>query len=295
MGWNLHDEDFFNGSDLSNIFSSAKPRISYGVNGNLESVGNSFNDYNNYSVFGAYGSLGIYDGETGYANTGLPTLDLRWERSTTLNFGLDVSVLDNRLSLIGDYYIRNVEDKIAALILPYWTGFSSIKTNNGTLRNKGLELQLNYEAIRSEDVSWYLSGTFTHYKNYVVELPTNDNKLNRQGGVQIYNSNGELEYVGGLQEGQRVGTDLIVTYIQDHIYTNEADVAQDEGRIDVLLPDNTKRYPGDVAWVDVDGDNTINSFDRQIIGRQTPDFYGGFSYNIRRLVFMSKPISLLAI
>lgn len=275
LGWNVHDEDFFSGSGLSNTFSKIKPRLSYGVNGNLESVGGD------YSVFGSYGSQGIYGGQTGYANTGLPTLDLRWERSTTLNFGLDVSVLDDRLSLIADYYIRDVEDKIANLTLPYWTGFSSIRTNNGTLRNKGLELQLNYEAFRTEDLSWYLTGTFTHYKNYVIKLPENDNELNRQGGVQIYNSNGELEWVGGLQEGQRVGNDLIVTYIQDYIYANEAEVAEHEGRVDVLLPNNTKRYPGDVAWVDVNGDNTINSFDRQVIGRSTPDVYGGFSSNLQ--------------
>lgn len=78
-----------------------------------------------------------------------------------------------------------------------------------------------------------------------------------------------------------MGNDLIVTYIQDYIYANDAEVAEHEGRIDVLLPDNTKRYPGDVAWVDVNGDNTINSFDRQIIGRATPDVYGGISSNLQ--------------
>lgn len=274
LGWNVHEEAFFDGSGLGSIFNTVKPRMSYGVNGNLESIGG------NYSVFGSYGSQGIYDGSTGYGNTGLPTLDLRWERSTTLNFGLDFSLLNNRLSIISDYYIRDVEDKIAGLTLPYWTGFSSITTNNGTLRNKGIELQLNVEPIRSNDLSWHITGTFTHFKNFVVKLPENDNERNRQGGYQIYNDNGELEWVGGLQEGQRVGNDVIVAYIQDYIYRDEAEVAEHEGRVDVLLPDHTKRYPGDVAWVDINGDNIINSFDRRIIGRSTPDVYGGLASNL---------------
>ncbi len=271
LGWNLHEEAFF---DNSGIFSSVKPRLSYGVNGNLESIGG------NYTVFGSYGSQGIYDGSTGYANTGLPTRDLRWERSTTLNFGLDFAMFHDRVSVIADYFIRDVEDKIAGLTLPYWTGFSSITTNNGTLRNKGIELQVNVEPVRSADLSWNLTGTISHYKNYVIRLPENDNERNRQGGHQIYNDQGELVWVGGLQEGQRVGNDLIVAYIQDYIYADEAQVAEHEGRIDVLLPDHTKRYPGDVAWVDINGDNIINSFDRRVIGRSTPDVYGGLASNL---------------
>ena len=95
-------------------------------------------------------------------------------------------------------------------------------------------------------------------------------ELNRQGGTQIYNSNtGELEYVGGLQEGKRVGNDLVVTYVQDYIYANQAEVDADANVQDDFLPDPFKRYPGDVAWVDTNGDDVINSFDRQVIGRTT--------------------------
>lgn len=232
----------------------------------------------NFVSFGSYGSQGVYDGQTGYANTRLPTLDLRWERSTTLNFGMDVSLFDNRINLIADYFIRDVEDKISDLTLPYWTGFGSIRTNNGILRNKGFELQLGADIIRGEGFQWSVNGTLSKIKNFVVELPENDNELNRQGGTQIYNPNtGELEYVGGLQEGKRVGNDLVVTYVQDYIYANQAEVDADANVQDDFLPDPFKRYPGDVAWVDTNGDDIINSFDRQVIGRTTPDFYGGLS------------------
>ena len=274
LGWNVHNEEFFKDSDINKVFTKIKPRLSYGVNGNLEVLGN-------FSSFGAYGSQGVYDGQTGYANTSLPTLDLRWERSKTLNFGLDVSLFDNRINLIADYFIRDVEDKLANLTLPYWTGFSGVTTNNGVLRNKGIELQIGADIVRGEDFQWSLNGTLSKIKNFVVELPENDNELNRQGGTQIYNSNtGELEYVGGLQEGKRVGNDLVVTYVQDYIYANQAEVDADANVQDDFLTDPFKRYPGDVAWVDTNGDDVINSFDRQVIGRTTPDFYGGLSTNL---------------
>ncbi|MBB4081083.1 TonB-linked SusC/RagA family outer membrane protein [Lewinella aquimaris] len=275
-GWNLSNEEFFQNLGLASTINVLKPRISYGVNGNLESLPG------NYGVFGSYGSQGIYDGRTGYANTGLPTLDLKWERATTLNFGLDVSLFNYRVSLLADYFIRDVEDKIAGLTLPYWTGFSSISTNNGTLRNRGVELQLTAEVISTEAVSWQLRGTLSHVRNYVVKLPDNDNEFNRQGGSFINDPNtGEQVWIGGLQEGQRVGTDLVVTYIQDYIYADQAAVDADAERVDELLPDPTMRYPGDVAWVDTNGDGIINSFDRRVVGRTTPDFSGGFSSNLK--------------
>lgn len=271
FAWNLHKEPFFMNSGISDVVSSFKPRVSYGVNGNIEVLGN-------YQVYGAYGSQGIYDGQTGYANTGLATQDLQWERSTTLNFGLDMALFDNRLSFIGEYFIRDVKDKLSGLTLPYWTGFSSITTNNGTLRNKGFELQVSADIIRTEDFNWNFGATMSQIKSYVVKLPENDNENNRQGGHQIYNpSSGELEWIGGLQEGQRVGNDMVVTYVQDYIYANQSEVDAHADRQDDLLPDPYKRYPGDVAWVDFNDDDIINSYDRKVIGRTTPDFIGGFN------------------
>lgn len=274
FGWNAHKEDFFIESSITKYISKLKPRLSYGVNGNQSVL-------SNYGVFGSYGDQGVYNGQTGYANTGLPTLDLLWERSTTLNAGLDVSFLNNRISVITDIYSRDVKDQLANLTLPYWTGFSSILTNNGTIRNKGIEMQITADVLKNDNLTWNVSATFSKNKNYVVNLPTNGNDLNRQGGSLIYNATtGQEEWVGGLQEGQRLGTDIVVAYIQDYIYKDQAAVDEHATRVDVLLPNPTKRYPGDVAWKDINGDNIINSLDRQVLGRTTPSLYGGFSSNL---------------
>ena len=275
VGWNLHNENFFSDSNISNTISRIKPRVSYGVNGNQEVL-------SNYGVFGSYGSQGIYNGQTGYANSLLPTLDLQWEKSTTFNVGLDISFFNDRLTFITDVYSRDIKDKLADLTLPYYTGFSSILTNNGTIRNKGFELQLNSDLIRNENLTWNLGATFTSNKNYVVNLPENANDLNRQNGQLIWNSKtGQEEWIGGLQEGQRAGNDLVIAYEQVRIYTDQADADADSSIEDTFLPGNKfQHFAGDVKWKDQNGDGIINSLDRKVIGRTTPDFIGGLTTSL---------------
>ncbi len=138
LGWNAHKEDFIADSEIVNYINKLKPRISYGVNGNIESL----RRIGTYGVYGEYSTTSVYDSQTGYVNNKLPLLDLKWERSTTLNFGLDLGLFNNKVNIIADYFIRDVKDKLSSLTLPLWTGFGAITTNNGTLRNKGLELQV---------------------------------------------------------------------------------------------------------------------------------------------------------
>ncbi len=273
-GWNAHNENFFKNSLLKKYINNLKPRLSYGVNGNLTVLGN-------YSVFGTYAKQGVYGGKTGYGNKKLPTLDLRWEKSTTLNMGLDFGMLDNRITIIADYFIRDVKDKLANYELPKWVGISGITTNNGILRNQGLELQITGDVIRNKDLKWTLGATLYTVKTYVKELPANEMENNRQGGTQIYDSStGELKWVGGYEEGKRAGSDLVVAYIQDYVYADQAAVDAHAGRVDEKAKNRTTRFPGDVAWKDVNGDNIINDKDREVIGRTTPDFVGGFTSNL---------------
>lgn len=276
VGWNLHNESFFSDSNISNTISRIKPRVSYGVNGNQEVL-------SNYGVFGSYGSQGIYNGQTGYANSLLPTLDLQWEKSTTFNVGLDISFFNDRLSFITDVYSRDIKDKLADLTLPYYTGFSSILTNNGTIRNKGFELQVNSDIIRNDNLTWNVGATLTSNKNYVVNLPENANDLNRQNGQLIWNpKTGQEEWIGGLQEGQRAGIDLVIAYEQERIYSSQADADSDSSIEDTFLPGNKfQHFAGDVKWKDQNGDGIINSLDRKVIGRTTPDFLGGFTSSLK--------------
>jgi TonB-linked SusC/RagA family outer membrane protein len=270
-GWNIHNEDFFATSKIKNVISKIKPRLSYGVNGNIDVL-------SNFGVFGTYAKTDVYDTQSGYANTNLPLLDLKWERSTTFNMGVDVGFYNDRVTLIADYFIRDVKDKLAGLTLPLWTGFSSITTNNGTLQNRGLELQVNADVIKTNDFNWNVGLTYYSVKNYAKSLPDNGVENNRQGGTEIYDpKTGGTKYVGGLQEGERVGLDLITAYVFDGVYQTQADIDADAGRTVEFATKKDVRFRGDTRWKDLNGDNVINYLDRVVIGRRTPDFTGGFT------------------
>lgn len=275
-GWNMHNEDFFKKSKIASVVTKIKPRVSYGVNGNIDIL-------SNFGVFGTYAGTSVYDTQTGYANTKLPLLDLKWERSTTLNFGLDLGLFDNRVTVIGDYFIRDVKDKLASLTLPLWTGFSSITTNNGTLRNKGLELQIDANVVKAGDFNWNVGLTYYRVRNFAHKLPANGVAKNRQGGTEIYDpKTGGTKYVGGLQEGERVGYDVITAYVFDGVYQTQDDIEEDLDRTVEFATKKNTRFLGDTRWKDLNGDNVINYLDRVVIGRRTPKFTGGltsdFSY-----------------
>ncbi|WP_299576775.1 TonB-dependent receptor [uncultured Sunxiuqinia sp.] len=276
VGWNIHNEDFFSRSEVKRFVSKVKPRLSYGVNGNIEIL-------SNFGVFGIYDLSSVYDTQAGYRNTQLPLLDLKWERSTTFNIGLDLGLFENRVTIIGDYFIRDVEDKLANLTLPLWTGFSGITTNNGTLRNKGLELQVNADVVKTNDFNWNLGLTYYRVRNFAHQLPENGVDKNRQDGTEIYDpKTGESKYVGGLQEGERVGYDLITAFVFDGVYQTQADIDEHAGRVVEFATQKDTRFLGDTRWKDLNGDNVINNLDRVVIGRRTPKFTGGltsdFSY-----------------
>lgn len=274
VGWNMHNEAFFEESAVNSVISRLKPRVSYGVNGNIDVL-------SNFGVFGLYSETGVYDTQTGYGNSNLPVLGLTWERSTTLNFGLDVGLFDNRVSILADYFIRDVEDKLADLPLPLWTGFSSILTNNGILRNKGLELELNAIVVDTEDWNWTLGATYFTQKRFVHKLPENGLENNRQGGVEVYDpATGGTKYIGGLQEGKRVGLDVVAAYIPMGVYNTDAELQKDAGRVVAFASDPEFQQLGDTRWKDLNGDNIIDFKDRVKIGRTTPDLFGGFTSDL---------------
>ena len=107
------------------MISVLKPRISYGENGNVAGLGR-------YEVQGTYGAQPLYNNTGGFLLTGLPNPELQWEKSRTTDFGLDLGLFGNRLTIIFDYYNRVTSDLLTNLSLPNYTGFNSVKTNLGT-------------------------------------------------------------------------------------------------------------------------------------------------------------------
>lgn len=276
LGWAAHRENFYKNLGISKVMNQFKPRASYGVNGNIDNL-------SNFGVYGIYSNVGIYDGITGYRNTTLPNPVLMWERATSLNFGLDLGFLSNRVNLSADYFIKDIYNKISSLTLPQWTGFSSIGRNIGTLQNRGLELDLKVKVINTENLQWNVGGNFFTMRSYVKKLAPSNLPGNRIGGERIYDPATKQEiYVGGLEEGQRVGQDLIIGFIYDGVYKTqkEVDEANSSGHIVTFAQKQNTRFLGDAKFRDINGDNIIDHKDRVVIGRTTPKFTGGFNTDI---------------
>lgn len=279
LGWNLHNETFYRDMAISNIVSNLKPRISWGQNGSLPSrevIGD-------YPAAGVYSYHSIYNGSAGFVPATIVNSALRWERVSSLNFGLDLGFFNNRLSVTTDYFIRDVYDKITDLQIPSWTGYSTYRTNLGQLKNKGIELEVKAALLQPTaigGVSWDVGFNFYHVKNYAVKLPENGLDRNRQGAIEVFDpATGQRVFVAGLQEGLRIGNDEIWAPIYDGIYTSQEMLDQDAQLINTYLPHinkNTKLL-GDARWRDLNGDGSIDFLDRVFVGRTRPTVQGGFS------------------
>lgn len=282
-GWNVHQEAFFKNTKLAEYISTLKPRLSYGENGNINGLGR-------YEVQGTYSLQTNYNGTAGYLNTQPVNANLVWETSKTTGVGLDLGLWKDRVTLLFDYYNRKTKNLLTDLTLPSYIGFSSINTNLGTLQNKGLEFGLQARVLRNPDgINLNIGANAAFVKNKILELPNNGNENNRQGGLQVYDpASGQVKWVGGYQEGQSLGD--IYAYKQVSIFQDDAEVSSIAGnRTDNIagitgpnLPvgKNGRITPGDVNWLDVDGNDIIDSRDQVYIGNINPKWTGGFTTNL---------------
>ncbi len=288
VGWNVHEEDFYKGSALNKYISALKPRISYGVNGNVAGIGT-------YEVQGGYSIQNLYYGAASYLNRGIINKSLRWEKSIMFEAGADVGLMNNKALLVLNYFRRTTADLLTSLPLPSYTGFGSVRTNLGNLQNTGFETEINANILQNANgLNWDFGFNASYVKNKILKLPDNGNENNRQGGIQVFDPKaGKLVWMGGYQEGQEFGD--LFAYKHERVLRDWEDVnATVPNRFDNVaqtygpvawanLADKTGKLPiepGDVLWADLDGNDTINTFDRVKIGNIFPKWTGGFSSTI---------------
>lgn len=163
--WNMHNEDFMVGTE--DIISNLKLRASYGVSGNANIDLNSYQSLFSYDAdYG--GAAGVYA-----SSFGNPVLS--WETSHTLDAGIDFGLFDNRVNGSLSYYIRESRDLLQDVPLSRTTGFNSQNQNIGIMENKGLELELSWDAVRSEDFNLTIGGNIADNANKVLELALDGN------------------------------------------------------------------------------------------------------------------------
>lgn len=293
VGWLVHKENFMAATD--NWLSFLKLRASWGKNGNVGGIGL-------YELQGSYGSQAAYNGTIGFLQTGLANPALRWEKTNTVEAGADLGLFNNKLNASVAVYNRITDDKIASVILPTSAGIGSIRTNNGSMRNRGVELEASYKLMQKKSLTWSVSANAAWNKNTVLKLPFNGNENNRQGGTQIYDpGTGRLIWVGGLQEGQEWGE--VFGYVSNGIIRNEKDLA-DYNVIDIAageaqygaaagrrvssqmligqrgLTNHISTKLGDMMWKDLDRNDTIDYRDRVSLGRVIPRWTGGVNTTV---------------
>ena len=113
--------------------------------------------------------------------------DVKWERSKTFDIGADFKIWDNRIDLTIDWFRRRTDDLITMFTMPYSTGLGSVYTNNGSLENKGLEIEVNARVLNfDKDGVWRIGFNASKVTNKILALPANGVENNRQGGALIY-------------------------------------------------------------------------------------------------------------
>lgn len=277
VGWNLHNEKFYAGTGLSKYLTSVKPRLSYGVNGNINSLGY-------FATAQVFNNAGTYNGLGGTFVNNYINSDVRWERTNSINFGADLGFINDRVTLNVDYFIRNVYDKLAGLNISSQTGFGSFTTNLGQLQNKGIELAINARVIvpnRPDGFSLDIGANYFNVKSYAKKLPFNALPGNRTSGFFVWDPKnpGQQIYVGGLIEGRRIGLDEVWAPKWNGIYTDDAKLSGDANLFNAFLPYANKRIKqlGDAQWGQVYNNDTIDSRQFQYVGRTTPQHMGGFN------------------
>ena len=263
LGWNAKNEEFL--KDVSWL-SALKLRGSWGINGNDQIGSFRYAVYmssgNNYTFgSGANGSETI---SIGAKPNGLANPNAKWEQSIQTDIGVDMGFLGNRVTFTADWYNKVTSGMLMDMQVPGYAGDSAPIGNVGTMSNSGVELDLGYRDDYG-DFSWSISANATYTRNVLTELGDD--------ATSLY---GSSHKIGQLTRGI-VGLPFPYFYghKSDGIFQNAEEVAAHVNANGQALQPNAQ--PGDVRFVDVDGDGDIDDDDRTYIGKGTPDWSFGLN------------------
>lgn len=249
LAWNLSNESFL---EKWTFVNNLKLRLSAGITGNQE-IG-QFQSLatlaNNAYLFGDQLAVG-------FAPTRIANPNLSWEKTTQIDFGFDLGLFNDRISLTFDAYRKETSALLLTVPVPYTTGYTTSLQNYGTVENQGFELALNTQNTRGK-FQWTSNILFSINRNKILSLGD---------GVQYLISDPNIAQVGqplgaffGFQSAGLLQT------------------GQDVEKIPVIDPATTK--PGDRLYTDINGDGKITQADdRTIIGYAQPKFLAGLTNN----------------
>jgi TonB-linked SusC/RagA family outer membrane protein len=271
LAWRLDNERFIKNL---NIFEDLKLRAGWGEIGN-----HGIGAYGTLSDYGINGQLYGTPGNGTSVPLSLNNLanpNLTWETTEQLNFGLDFTTKNDRISGSIDLYDKTTKDLLQRSPIPTSSGFRSILINRGTISNKGLEVALNIAAVSTDDFEINIGGNIAFNKTKIEALgiPLEDfyiDGIAQQRSFYLGNQISTGQYFRSpanvFIEGEE--TSLFYGFVTNGIYQTE-DTDLVAGAV-----------PGDVRFVDQNEDGVIDILDRTFIGNPNPDFVYGFNLNFK--------------
>ena len=250
LGWKLKEEAFLKDVD---VLSDLKLRLGYGITGqqNINS-----GDYPYLAVYetnkdGAYYPI-LGEGITYRPNAYNP--DLKWEKTTTYNVGLDFGFLNNRINGAVDYYYRKTTDLLNSVFVSAGTNFKNkVLSNVGSLENSGIEFSINAKPVVTTDWTWDLGFNITYNKNEITKLTTGDSENYYVAAGDNIGDGRDMKAMA-----HAVGHPASSFYVYQQVYDENGKPIENE-------------------FVDRNGDGTINGDDRYFYKKPTADVLMGLT------------------
>ena len=268
IAYKFTDEDFIKNL---NTFSNLKLRVSYGVTGNDRIPNNRFQ-----TIFGSYGTI-LNDGgplQIGIEPSLLPNPNLKWESTAQFDAGLDMGFADGRINATIDIYRKKTNDLLLNVPVGQYFGFPFQLLNIGSVENKGIELSVSSNNIRTKDFSWNTNFNIAYNKQKTLKLAENVPQIitNTANPSGVVSGQPFTKLVPGVELGELYG------YVYEGVLkTGETYAPQPNSK------------PGDPKYKDVNGDGKITPDDQTYLGNSNPHYtaglgndfhYKGFDLNI---------------
>ena len=251
VAWRASNEKFWKPDWWVN---QAKLRISYGSNGSNAISTNAADGLMTASYYSKDGAA-----ITGYVPASTANPDLGWQKTNSWNFGIDMSLFNNRISFALDYYIKNVSDMLYQVSMPSVIGYAKAYQNIGNIRTKGVELELKTENLVGK-LKWTTKFSMGYSTNEVKSLGNNS---------AIYTGYDNKTQI--IEVGHPVGEYYL--YIADGIYMSEEDLQR--------YPTESTSVVGSVRYRDINGDGIIDENDRTYCGKPQPSWTFGLTNSFK--------------
>ncbi len=252
FAWNVSNENFLrNSAAISNL----KLRASIGSTGNQE-----IGTYRSLQLLGSGSTIANNQRQPTLSRASFGNQNLKWESVDQTDVGLELGLFNNRINLTADYYHRKTKNMLLDAPIPWTSGLSTVTQNIGSLQNTGIELALNTQIIRSQNLTWTTDINFTANKNKILQLGKNND--------DIYPGPWFLGETNILRVGWPIGT--FWGYIRDGVW----------GTKDAGEAAKYNLKPGDIKWKDLNNDGKIDNSDNTRLGQAYPKYTVNFANTI---------------